>query len=79
DILDILVESCIINDDPLFNILIDKLNKFCDIDKIDFDTFQEITFENIGIIEKDSNKGFFMPNFKDFKIDSEAIYNETNK
>ncbi|ABO47545.1 MULTISPECIES: glutaminase A [Francisella] len=79
DILDILVESGISNDDPRITKLIAKLNKFCDIDKIDFDTFQEITFENIGLIEKAINKGFIIPNFKDFKKEIEAIYNETKK
>ncbi|MDE4938553.1 glutaminase A, partial [Francisella tularensis subsp. holarctica] len=67
DILDILVESGISNDDPRINKFIAKLNKFCDIDKIDFDTFQEITFEYIGLIEKAINKGCIIPNFKVFK------------
>lgn len=65
DILDILVESGISNDDPRITKLISKLDKLSNIDKIDFDTFQEITFETIG--------------FKDFKKEIEAIYNETKK
>ena len=67
DILDILVESDISNDDPHITKLISKLDKLSDIDKIDFDTFQEITFETIGLIEKAVNKGFIIPNYKDFK------------
>ncbi|MDE4996502.1 glutaminase, partial [Francisella tularensis subsp. holarctica] len=39
----------------------------------------EITFENIGLIEKAINKGFIIPNVKDFKKEIEAIYNETKK
>ncbi|MDE4974257.1 glutaminase, partial [Francisella tularensis] len=34
---------------------------------------------NIGLIEKAINKCFIIPNFKDFKKEIEAIYNENKK
>lgn len=52
---------------PCITKLINKLDKLSNIDKIDFDTFQEITFETICLIEKAVNKGFIIFNYKDFK------------
>lgn len=79
DILDILNESGITAYDPRISNLTEKLDKLSRVDKIDFETFQDLTFESIGLIEKAINKGFIIPNFKDFKKEIEGIYNETIK
>ncbi|AJI75296.1 glutaminase A [Francisella philomiragia subsp. philomiragia ATCC 25015] len=79
DIIAILDDAGITNDDPRTKKLRAELNKLTVIDKIDFKKFKEITSDSTGIIEKSVNKGFTIPNFKDFRKEIEQIFEETKK
>lgn len=79
DILDTLSESGIVFDDPRIKVLIESLEDYSRIDKIDFDTFQDITCESISLLEKSIKKSFIIPDFKEFKKAIKEIFNETKK
>lgn len=79
DIIAILDDAGITNDDPRTKKLRAELDKLTIIDRIDFKKFKEITSDSSGIIEKSVNKGFTIPNFKDFRKEIEQIFEETKK
>ncbi|WP_432773313.1 glutaminase A [Francisella salimarina] len=79
DVLAILDDAGIASDDPRTKKLRAELDGLTVIDKIDFNKFKEMTLESSSIIEKSVNKGFMIPNFKDFQKEIKEIYEETKK
>ncbi|MED7788486.1 glutaminase A [Francisella sp. 19X1-34] len=78
-ILNALSDSGILTDDPRIHKLITKLDDFSRVDKIDFEAFLDFSSDSISLIEKSINKGFIIPDFKDFKKEIIEIYSETKK
>ncbi len=56
-----------------------NLENLSKVDKIDFEQFMEISSDSIGIIEKSISKGFIIPDFKAFRDEITAIFEETKE
>lgn len=79
DIISHLKNSGITRSDPRIRKLNRNLEDYSRRDKIDFETFLNISSESISIVEKSINKGFVIPDFSQFETEIREIFKEVSK